>query len=250
MEVRVGATLNRSETVARLRLEVAQQEVGEGLLSVTFPAVKGILPLTQNAKDDVILNTKRLGWERPSPLRSGNVVDTRYPFGMQFSAIVADGRGLYFAEEDPEANRKNLTWSPQQQEGTLDFIITHPVLGWGGPELVKDYTSPGDIVIGPFAGDWYDAARLYRKWALTAPWCAKGPIYQRKHYPQWFANVPYWTTSYFPCEYYIEEQINICEATCRCLSPRFIAGRTPRTPMTALRRCSRPNWAQRALNKP
>ncbi|HDY83320.1 MAG TPA: hypothetical protein ENH48_10270, partial [Halieaceae bacterium] len=117
MEVRVRATLNRSETVARLRLEAAPQEVGEGLLSVTFPAVKGILPLTQNAKGDAILDTRQLGWERPSPLHSGNVVDTRYPYGMQFSAIVADGRGLYFAEEDPEANRKNLTWSGQQQTG-------------------------------------------------------------------------------------------------------------------------------------
>ena len=85
--------------------------------------------------------------------------------------------------------------------------------GLGCPELVKDYTSPGDIVIGPFHGDWYDAARLYRKWAVTAPWCAKGPIYKRKDYPQWFADVPYWTTSYFDSgEYYIEEQINTCKA--------------------------------------
>ncbi|MFM1551297.1 MAG: DUF6259 domain-containing protein, partial [Lentisphaeria bacterium] len=46
--------------------------------------------------------------------------------------------------------------------------------------------------IGPFEGDWFDVACIYRKWAVTAPWCAKGPMYQRKDYPKWLLNLDYW----------------------------------------------------------
>ncbi|MEI8012839.1 MAG: DUF6259 domain-containing protein, partial [Candidatus Omnitrophota bacterium] len=54
-------------------------------------------------------------------------------------------------------------------------------------------TSPGDVVIGPFSGDWYDATQLYRKWAITAPWAAKGPIHARSDVPNWLKNATYWT---------------------------------------------------------
>jgi len=190
MAVRVRATLNPDETVVRLRLNARPRPADEGLLTVIFPVVSGIEPLTPDAAGETTLKPKI----------------------MQFSAMIAEGQGLYFAEEDPEACSKDLIWSPQQQEGTLEFTITHPVLDWGGPKLVKDYASPGDIVIGPFLGDWYDAARLYRKWALTAPWCAKGPMYTREDYPHWLAEAPYWIFGNLNAEVSIQEQIDMCES--------------------------------------
>lgn len=107
-------------------------------------------------------------------------------------ALMGDGRGLYFAEEDPEANEKTLAWEPDIEDKTLGFSISHNVLGWAGEEPVETYSSPGDVVMGPFQGDWFNAARIYRKWALTAPWCAKGPIQERADYPQWLVRVPFW----------------------------------------------------------
>ena len=91
-------------------------------------------------------------------------------------ALLGDGMGLYFGEEDEQANEKHLCWTPDEADGTLTYSVVHPVLGWGGDEPVTAYRSPGDVVMGPFQGDWFDAARIYRRWAITAPWCAKGLI--------------------------------------------------------------------------
>jgi hypothetical protein len=189
----VRASLRSGEALLRMRLSAQAQDSAEGLVNVVFPAVDGVLPLTDGAAQDHILDTWALGELRPSPLVSGKAVPIEYPNGMQFTALYGEGRGLYVAEEDPQAHRKTLAWTSQSETGTLQFTISHPVLGWAGPQGVPTYASPGDVVIGPFRGDWYDAAQLYRKWALTAPWCAKGPIHSRRDYPKWLADAPYWT---------------------------------------------------------
>jgi len=191
--VAVEARLAAEDPLLRARIQARTKTAAEGLVTVTFPLIQGIRPLTPEARQDIVLDTWQVGWARPSPLVSGEVLSINYPAGMNFTALTGDGLGLYLAEEDGEANQKQLTWSPDQDAGTLDFSISHPVLNWGAEEPVREYEPSGDLVGGPFHGDWYDAARLYRKWALTAPWCAKGPIHQRPDYPQWLAEAPYWS---------------------------------------------------------
>lgn len=205
--VRVRASLAPDEALARLRLTADGAASGTGFLNVRFPVLNGVLPISAGGAQDQILDTYKLGGLKPSPLASGQSSQIRYPAGMQFSALFAEGSGLYLAEEDPDGNEKTLAWDADRQAGVLSFAIAHPVLGWGGPDPAKNYASPGDVVIGPFAGDWYDAARLYRKWALTAPWCAKGPIRQRQDYPQWLAEAPYWTTSGLSSEHGVQAEI-------------------------------------------
>ena len=206
LRVQAVARLARDDMQVRMRLHVRALEADEGLLTVTFPNLHGIAPITQNAERDTVLAFDSCRRE-VSPLRSGRTVEHRWPLALQFSALLADGVGLYVAEEDPSAVQKTFTWSPEPEEGSLGFSVPHPVLGWGGPELVKEYASPGDVVIGPFHGDWYDAARLYRNWALTAPWCAKGPIHARQDFPQWLADASYWTLSRIGFDEGIEEEI-------------------------------------------
>lgn len=191
--VQAEARLAPDESRLRLRLTAAAQAVDEGILNVTFPVVAGIVPITAGAAGDVVLNTRGIGNLVPSPLVSGAQVEINYPAGMQFTALQGNNIGLFFADEDREANRKSMQWSPENTSGSLIFTITRPVLGWGGKELVKTYASPGDAVIGPFIGDWYDAAQLYRRWAITAPWTAKGPIHIRNDIPKWFSEATYWT---------------------------------------------------------
>lgn len=206
--VRVRATLAPGESLVRMRLKAGGAASGPGILNVRFPVVNGILPISAGGARDMILDTYKLGGLKPSPLASGQSSQIHYPAGMQFGALFADGAGLYIAEEDPDANEKTLAWNADSQAGALSFDIAHPVLGWGGPNPAKNYASPGDVVIGPFAGDWYDAARLYRTWALTAPWCAQGPIHQRQDYPRWLAEAPYWTISALSSEHGIQEEID------------------------------------------
>ena len=212
MTVHVRATLKPDEAVLRMRMNGQARQSDEGFLTVVFPVVDGILPLTPGGVGDTIVDGNALGHKRPSPLVSGRDVSSHYPHSMQINAIYGDGQCLYVAEEDPEAHIKDLDWSAQPQSGTLNYSVPHPVGGWAGPDLIKDYASPGDVVIAPIEGDWYDAAQLYRKWALTAPWCRKGPIFARTDIPKWLAQNSYWTIGHLYTEEDVQEEIDKFEA--------------------------------------
>ena len=205
----VEARLPAGESLLRARIMASTTTDTTGLVTVTFPVISGVMPITPEAEEDRVLETWGLGWKKPSPLVSGKISSTSYPNGLQFSAITGNGRGFYVAEEDGEANRKQLSWIPNTGTGTLGFSISHPVLNWGADEPVHEYESPGDFVCGPFEGDWYDAARIYRKWALTAPWCAKGPIYERDDYPKWLLTAPYWTLAYLQDEWNVQNALDM-----------------------------------------
>ena len=206
MRVQVQARLQTGERLARSRMTVAIEGQTVGLQTVTFPVITGIKPLTKQGKEDRILVSQARGTDIPSPLVSGEPARYAYPISMnlQMGALLGDGMGLYFGEEDGQANEKYLSWTPDEARGTLTYAMAHPVLGWGGDELVTVYSSPGDVVMGPFEGDWFDAARIYRRWAITAPWCAKGLIHQREDYPQWLARLPYWSDGALRDKQYID----------------------------------------------
>jgi len=48
---------------------------------------------------------------------------------------------------------------------------------------------PYDHIVGVFAGDWYDASKIYRDWALQQDWVRKGTLYSRTDIPDWFKNI-------------------------------------------------------------
>jgi hypothetical protein len=49
------------------------------------------------------------------------------------------------------------------------------------------------VVLEAFHGGWWDAAQLYRKWALTeAAWCKKGNLSARADVPAWVLRAPHW----------------------------------------------------------
>ena len=195
--VRVTVRLREGEALVRARIDVRAERAEYGLTQVVFPEVAGIAPLTPGAGQDYVLDTREVGDQVASPLRSGANVCANYPCGLQFNAVYGGGQGVYFAEEDPEACSKKIEFLPGSDGDTLTFQITHPVLNYAAPELVKEYSSPGDIVIGPFDGDWYDACQIYRRWAAkSAPWCKNGPIATNEDFPKWLADASYWTISY------------------------------------------------------
>ena len=195
-DIRVVVTshLGADDNLLRSRIHVDAAAEGVGLRDVVFPVLDGIRPLAKDAADDRLLHAYRTGYTEPTPLTTGKPVNMRYcdRYYMQFTALLGGGRGLYIGDHDPTAAWKDMSWTADVDSQTLRYAISHPVLGWGGDKPVGQYKSPGDCVIGPFEGDWFDVARIYRKWAVTAPWCAKGPMYQRQDYPKWFLNLDYW----------------------------------------------------------
>ncbi len=51
------------------------------------------------------------------------------------------------------------------------------------------YNQTYDIFLGVMKGDWFDAAKRYRKWALKQKWCAKGKLADRKDIPAKFKKI-------------------------------------------------------------
>lgn len=50
-------------------------------------------------------------------------------------------------------------------------------------------------MIALYTGDWWDAAQIYRSFALTTPWTSAGPIEKRtgdQAYPRWFLDTTLW----------------------------------------------------------
>ncbi len=193
VKARVG-----QDSLLRARIRVDTVKNGIGLKGVVFPIVSGIKALTKDSAGDSLVYAFRSGSTVPSPLTTGKPLSMSYciSYYMQFTSLVGGGRGFYLGEHDPTAAWKDFYLTPSDDRSSLGYSVSHPVTNFGAPKPPTHYESPGDVVLGPFSGDWYDAARIYRKWAVTAPWCAKGPMARRKDYPKWFLNLDYWTVGH------------------------------------------------------
>jgi uncharacterized protein DUF6259 len=103
---------------------------------------------------------------------------------MQFNAVYGEnGKGLYVAAHDPGGNMKWFNLDSDMANRTILFKVTHfPDNEWyPSQRFVMDYP----VVLRFFEGDWYDAARMYRQWAIKQPWCRLGPVSRRKDVPEW-----------------------------------------------------------------
>jgi len=94
-----------------------------------------------------------------------------YPAGLsyQYTAFYAEKEfGYYFATEDPDAYIKSYTYQYNKQLHAMDFFITNYPENMG---KTTSYYMPYDFVMVLFQGDWQDATRLYRQWAIQQKWC-------------------------------------------------------------------------------
>jgi hypothetical protein len=136
--------------------------------------------------DDVLLPTMNLGAKfvrnyDPVKLRlRGFGSPAWYPM---VTAIQRGTAGLYVAAHDGAMRIKSLVYMP---DGTLQFQVPleQTKCGEFGPKF--------KVVTECYEGDWWQAAKLYRNWALKQKWAAKGPIAKRSDYPKEFAEVAVW----------------------------------------------------------
>ena len=50
--------------------------------------------------------------------------------------------------------------------------------------VIQSYKVPYACLIAPFKGDWIDAAKFYREWAVKQYWCSKGKLRERADFPE------------------------------------------------------------------
>ncbi len=95
---------------------------------------------------------------------------------MQFFAYYSKGKGgLYFAAYDSSYSPKWLNF--YRMSGALEASQMY------GDEDIgarKGADAPWPFVVKMFPGDdWYEAADIYKAWAIQQPWCSQGTLVQR-----------------------------------------------------------------------
>jgi len=111
-----------------------------------------------------------------------------YPSGqcpLQMLAFQLGEAGLYMAAHDGAARDKRVVVSHEQD---VTFRLLAENAGLPGAAGAPDYP----VVIAAYEGDWWQAARLYRAWALRQKWTSMGPIRLRNDYPADLQNLGFW----------------------------------------------------------
>ena len=185
VEVDVLVPWDRPET--RWSISVVNRTDDRATFAVDFPVV-GVEALGADGKEDDVLLL---------PIGPGSVVDdpidnVHLDLGLedgishsgagyndgtpgfwfaQFAYLYdsSELRGLVFATEDTAGYYRRNEFSGTGASGVLEHCVRHypeDNVTPGG-----NYAAPYPVVIRSTEGDWIDAAKEYRAWALEQPWC-------------------------------------------------------------------------------
>jgi hypothetical protein len=208
VSVTVIIELPEDKGIAEWRIFVENNSDYWGLWSVLFPIVNGF---PESGKYDIA---------RPSFARGGELIPAcngkisgRYPgsaWPMQFAAFSAGKNSVYLSTMDTEARAKDFVIEPikgiegqrypiifegrrhrtfDPEPGERVYIEHYPDdMGVQG----SDYPDHYPVAFGIFTGDWKDAARIYRSWALQQKWTQNGPLSQRSDIPESIINIGVW----------------------------------------------------------
>jgi len=106
---------------------------------------------------------------------------------MQLSAIYGDEpSGLYLATNDAESYGKNFLI--EFRDALTDYKMINFL------EIASDkhiYKPPYDFVLGTLHGNWYDAALIYREWALQQEWVKNCRLHSGKM-NEWLPETDIW----------------------------------------------------------
>lgn len=172
----------------------------------TLPVMTNLHRAGASRTDDRL--TMPTGWGSyiSEPAKIGNTPSTfpgrgGYPshrWTMQFLAFDNQKHGLYLGVHDPKARPKmfNVNAYPPHRRypdpppsGNLFISVDHLPEGMGE---VPSEARVEHVVIGVFDGDWYDAAQIYRKWAVEQKWIQKGNVAERTDIPEAFKKIGLW----------------------------------------------------------
>jgi len=192
LTVRMTRTLRERGAAWRLDIE---NSGNAALWEVTFPDFQ----TAARSEDTVLLPTVSGRLHSASkPLVFKSADRGHYPSGrltMQCAGIYGPTGGVYIGVHDPFASGKRLEMNCKGGRFGLRWNWPAPDMGVPG----KGWDLPGEVLIRPFEGDWFDIAQIYRAWAAEkAGWWPRGKQAGRPDTPQWFKDNPVWIMSNGP----------------------------------------------------
>ncbi|MFT4414833.1 DUF6259 domain-containing protein [Fredinandcohnia humi] len=168
------------------------------ITSLEYPIIPNIGKITENGKNDYFAHSLATGFKIHNPLDnfskdSNGFRYIPYPEGfsgatMQFFSYYGLGKGgLYFATYDGESYSKWLNFYRNDNE-LLEASFIHGCEDIGpGKGINVSYP----IVVRTLQGeDWYEAADIYKNWAVNQYWCQNGLLsdYDNRNKSEWLLN--------------------------------------------------------------
>lgn len=195
--VTVEIHLPEGDNCASWNLTAAVSEGDVTLWQVAFPTFGDLRRVGADRSEDHLTVPNGWGASIPNPVHADDLAqyENTYPSGfewtMQFLALDNEDAGVYLAFHDPDGTPKRMRLEADPKNDSLAFRTTHIPPDRGSNQRRFGLTYP--FVTGTFSGDWYDAAQLYREWALAeASWVTAGPVTERTDIPEWFKRVGLW----------------------------------------------------------
>ncbi len=179
--VRVGLAPGTGPSTWRIQTKVRSRRFG--LWEVHFPTFSSV---NRPGAGDALLPGGNWGMRLVRNNRGGG--SPTYPSAacpMQFMAFMRNGLGLYLAAHDGEARPKRLVVTSHQD---AEFATRAENMGVPGAST----GAPFPVVVAGYQGDWWQAARIYRTWALKQTWTRKGPIVRRSDVAPRFKDLGLW----------------------------------------------------------
>jgi hypothetical protein len=196
IDASVNVTLTGSSQLSAWRIKLVNHD-RYAITVVDFPVVVGLGQMSRSPLDDYYVQPALEGMLFQDPLHNllpntglgGIGPGDPYPGGltdMQFAAYYSTetGDGVYMAANDTAGYAKTPWLGHEARAGPLhlSFQFFPSYVAGGGVTL------PYYMILGPFEGDWYDAAQIYRTWALSQWWARGGPLTTNEGIPTWMKN--------------------------------------------------------------
>jgi hypothetical protein len=183
VDVKVTVDLPRNIGIAEWRIWVNNDSDIWGLYEVDFPKCNGYL---KSGEYDIA--APRRNWGKLFKSCSKRM-SYKYPHGwsmpMQFLCAVKGTNAVYMATHDPRAWDKTFIIEPGKE-----FYIRTNVENMAVPG--SDHKDPFPVMMGVYRGGWMEGCKIYRKFAITAPWTSEGRISQRTSMPRALKDVGLW----------------------------------------------------------
>lgn len=191
LDVTVRVVLPAGSAASRWTIEMDNRSRYYGLWQVHFPYLATVCP---RGTADVL--QPRGNWGGTLIRHSETALNAAYPSAacpVQFMAFMRDRAGLYLAAHDDGARAKELRITSEQ-----DATFTTYAENMGVPG--SDVAAPFPFIVGAYTGDWWEAARLYRRWTVQQTWTRRGWIRERTDFPELFRNMGLWMLLSGPVE--------------------------------------------------
>ena len=190
LDVFAKVRLEPGEGGSRWELETVNRSKSYALVSTRYPVLKKV---GDPGRADVLEPRSNLGAglvrgrgsDEPAA-RSRRAISFYMGYSPMVTAFMQDGAGVYVAAHDPRGRIKSIVLDGQNSVWFETPVENAGVVGKAaaGPKY--------PVAVDVFRGDWWAAAKKYRKWALGQKWTEKGPIRTRADYPKAMSETPLW----------------------------------------------------------